>query len=190
METRALLFYSGTMDWIKREEASCRLVSDCKTDTICDGRHDFIRTLFWLFKYFLESLSNLLSKGAGITSIFIRSQPQSSIYYRVLFSHGVASPYFGPMGRVSSCVQFGRVLGLEHDPAPLWSFFHFFIIFSHRPEHSDFVRCKFSFCYFLVGARVHPATRLLVFRTPSYLRFSLRPSITSRIFSICSTCSC
>jgi hypothetical protein len=61
METRALLFYSGTMDWIKREEASRRLDSDCRIDTTCNGRHDFIRTPFWLFKYFLESLSNLLS---------------------------------------------------------------------------------------------------------------------------------
>jgi hypothetical protein len=82
-------------------------------------RHDFILTLFWLFKYFLESLSNLLSKGSGITSISVWSQPQSLIYYRVLFSHGVASPYFGPMGRVSSWVQFGRVLELEHDPSTL-----------------------------------------------------------------------
>jgi hypothetical protein len=85
-----------------KEEASRRLDSDYRTDTICDGRHDFIRTPFWLFKYFLESLSNLLSKGIRITSISIRSQPQSLIYHRVLFSHGAASPYFGPMGCVSS----------------------------------------------------------------------------------------
>jgi hypothetical protein len=63
METRALLFYSETMNWIKREEASHRLDSDCRIDTTCDGRHDFIRTPFWSFKYFLESLSNILSKG-------------------------------------------------------------------------------------------------------------------------------
>jgi hypothetical protein len=83
METRALLFYSGTMDWIQREEVSRRLDSDYRTDTTCDGRHDFIRTPFWSFKYFLESLSNILSKGSRITSISIRNQPQSSIYYRV-----------------------------------------------------------------------------------------------------------
>jgi hypothetical protein len=51
------------MDWIKREEASRRLDSDCRIDTTCDGRHDFIRTPFWSVKYFLESLSNLLSNG-------------------------------------------------------------------------------------------------------------------------------
>jgi hypothetical protein len=33
----------------------------------------------WMFKYFLKSLSNLLFKGPGITSIPVRSQPQSSI---------------------------------------------------------------------------------------------------------------
>jgi hypothetical protein len=96
------LIYSGTMDWIKREEASRRLDSDCRTNTTYEGRHDFIRTPFWTFNYFLESLSNLLSKETGITSISVRSQPQSSIYYRVFFSHGAASPYFGPTGRVSS----------------------------------------------------------------------------------------
>jgi hypothetical protein len=37
-----------------------------------------------------------------INSISILSEPQSSIYYRVLFYHGATSPYFGPMGRVSS----------------------------------------------------------------------------------------
>jgi hypothetical protein len=167
------------MGWIKREEASRRLDSDCRTHMTCDGRHDFIQTPFWSFRYFLESLSNLLSKGSRITSISLRSQPQSSIYYRVLFSH-----------RVSSWVQLGHVLGLEHDPSTLWSFSHFFTTFSRHQEHLGFVRCKFSFCYFLVGARADPAARLLVFGTPPYLRFSLRPSITSRIFSTCSTCFC
>jgi hypothetical protein len=73
MEIRALLFYSGIMEWIKRGEASPRLDSDCRTDTTCDSHHDFIQTLFWAFKYFLESLSNLLSKGFGITPISVRS---------------------------------------------------------------------------------------------------------------------
>jgi hypothetical protein len=68
----------------------------------CDGRHDFIRTPFWSFKCLLESLSNLRSNGSGISSISFRSQPQFLIYYKVLFSHGAASPYFGPTGRVSS----------------------------------------------------------------------------------------
>jgi hypothetical protein len=69
MEIHALLFYTGTIDWIKREEASRRLDSDCMTDATCDGRHDFFQTPFWAFKYFLESLSNLLSNGSRITSI-------------------------------------------------------------------------------------------------------------------------
>jgi hypothetical protein len=43
----------------------------------CDGRHDFIWTLFLPVKYFLKSLSNLLSNGSGITSISVRCQPQS-----------------------------------------------------------------------------------------------------------------
>jgi hypothetical protein len=79
-----------------------RLDSDCRIDTTSNGCHDFIQTPFWSFKYFLESLSNLLSKESGITSISVQSQPQLSIYYRVLFSHGAASPYFSPMNRVSS----------------------------------------------------------------------------------------
>jgi hypothetical protein len=47
--------------------------SDYRTNTTCDGRHDFIQTLFWSFEYFLESLSNLLSKGSRMTSISVRS---------------------------------------------------------------------------------------------------------------------
>jgi hypothetical protein len=98
METRVLLFYSRTMDWIKREEASRRLDSDCRTDMNCDGHHDFFRTSFWVFKYFLESLSNLLSNGSRITSISVRSLPQSSIYYRVLFSLQCCVTLFWPNG--------------------------------------------------------------------------------------------
>jgi hypothetical protein len=42
--------------------------------------------------------------------------PQSLIYYKDLFSvHGAASPDFGPMGRVSSRAQQGRVLGFRDD---------------------------------------------------------------------------
>src|SRR5688572_13668448 len=102
METRALLFYLGIMEWIKREEASRRLDSDGKIDSTCDGRYDFIRTPFWAFKYFLKSLSNLLCNGSGITSISVGSQPQSSIYYKVHFSPRCCVTYFGLMGRVSS----------------------------------------------------------------------------------------
>jgi hypothetical protein len=59
------------MEWIKRGEALRRLDSDCRTDMTCDGRHYFIRILFWMFKYFLESLSNLLSNVSGITFISV-----------------------------------------------------------------------------------------------------------------------
>ena len=42
------------------------------------------------------------------------------LFYADMFSaHDDASSYFGPMGRVSSWVHYGRVLGLEHDPSTL-----------------------------------------------------------------------
>jgi hypothetical protein len=94
------------MEWIKRGEASCRLDSDCRIDMTCDGRHDFIRTPFWAFKYFLESLSNLISNGSGITSVSIRSQPQSSIYYRVLFSPRCCVTLFWPNG---ACIKLSLI---------------------------------------------------------------------------------
>ena len=62
------------------------LDSDCRPVATCDGCHDFIRTPVWAFKYFMESLWNLLSKGSGLMSISSRSRLQSSIYYRDLFS--------------------------------------------------------------------------------------------------------
>jgi hypothetical protein len=34
------------MDWIKREEASGKLDSDCRIDMTCDGCHNFIRIHF------------------------------------------------------------------------------------------------------------------------------------------------
>jgi hypothetical protein len=118
METHALLFYSRTMDWIKREEASRRLDSDCRTDTNCYGSHDFFRTPFWAFKYVLESLSNILSKESRITSISIQSQPQSSIYYRVLFSPRCCVSLFWPNG---PCIKL----------SPFWTCPRFGI----RPQH-------------------------------------------------------
>jgi hypothetical protein len=89
------------------QKASHRLDSDCRIDTTCDSCHDFIRTPFWVFKYLLESLSSLLSNGNN------RFTTESFSAY------GAASPYFGPMGRVSSWVQFGRVLRLGYDPSTL-----------------------------------------------------------------------
>ena len=62
------------------------LDSDCRKVLICNGRHNFIRTLFWAFKYFMESLSSLVSNGSNLKVISVRSRPQSSNYYRVLFS--------------------------------------------------------------------------------------------------------
>src|SRR5690348_14007133 len=86
METRALLLYSGMIEWITRRGALRALDSDCRTATTCDGRHGFIRTPFWAFKYFMESLSGLVSNGSNLKVISVRSGPQSSNYYRVLFS--------------------------------------------------------------------------------------------------------
>jgi hypothetical protein len=58
--------------------------------------------------------------------VHIMSEPATIIILvQIPFStNGAATPYFGPLGRVSCWVQFGRVLGLEHDPASLRSSSH------------------------------------------------------------------
>ena len=58
MVMRALLLCLGIMERIKRGEDSRGLDSDCTTAPTCDGRPDFVRTPFWVIKYFMESLSN------------------------------------------------------------------------------------------------------------------------------------
>jgi hypothetical protein len=80
-----LLFCLGMMGRIKRGDRSCGLVSGCRTATTCDDLCDFIRTPFWAFKYFMESLSSLLSNGSGLISISILSRLQSSFCYTDLF---------------------------------------------------------------------------------------------------------
>ena len=51
----------------------------------CDGRHGRIRTRNGPLKYFMESLSSLVSNGSNLTSISIWSRPQSSILFRYVF---------------------------------------------------------------------------------------------------------
>jgi hypothetical protein len=61
------------------------LDSYCRNVLTCDGRHDFIWTPFWTFKYLMETLSSLHSYGSGLMSISSTRWPQSLIYYRDLF---------------------------------------------------------------------------------------------------------
>jgi hypothetical protein len=58
--------------------------------------------------------------------VHIISEPAAIIILvqRSFSANGVATPYFGPLGCVSCWVQFGHVLGLEHDPASLRSSSH------------------------------------------------------------------
>uniref|UniRef100_A0A0A9EBL4 Uncharacterized protein n=1 Tax=Arundo donax TaxID=35708 RepID=A0A0A9EBL4_ARUDO len=78
MVMHALLFCLGTMERIKRERGLRRLDSDCSTAPTCDGRHDFIWTRIWAFKYSMESLSSIISNGSSLMSISYWSRPQSS----------------------------------------------------------------------------------------------------------------
>jgi hypothetical protein len=75
-------------------------------------------------------------------------------------AHGAASPYFEsnserPRVGIQPQNPYGR--------SPL-----LYNLRRHQ-EHLGFVKCKFRFCYLLVGARADPAARLLIFGTPSYL---------------------
>jgi hypothetical protein len=65
-----------------------------------------------------------------VYQIYFPTDPESPLYlFRVnrilrfttesFSTHGATSHYFGPMGLVSSWVQFGRVLGLGYDPNTL-----------------------------------------------------------------------
>jgi hypothetical protein len=76
----------------------------------------------------LDSGVQILS-GKRLEYAFICIKPQVHIMLelatiiilvqRPFSANGAATPYFGPLGRVSCSVQFGRILGLEHDPASL-----------------------------------------------------------------------
>lgn len=85
LETRALMFYLGMMKRIKRKVDSRGLDSDCWTTVTCDDRHDFMQTLFWACKHFMESLSSILSNGSGLMSISMLERPQLLFYYKDLF---------------------------------------------------------------------------------------------------------
>jgi len=64
----------------------------------CDGRHGRIWTQIGVFKYLMESLSSLLSNGSDLTSISVRSRPQSSIVYRDVFCPQCCVIVFWPNG--------------------------------------------------------------------------------------------
>ena len=61
------------------------LDSDCNTTPTCDGRHELIRTPFWAFKYFMESLWSLFLYGFRLISISCLRRPQWSNYYQEIF---------------------------------------------------------------------------------------------------------
>ena len=97
------------------------LDSDCRPVATCDGCHDFIRTPFCVFKYFMEIVWNLISKGSGLMSISSRSRLQSSIYYRDLFSPRCCVTTFWPDGPCINDLQPGtgewwrhHMLGYNH----------------------------------------------------------------------------
>jgi hypothetical protein len=58
--------------------------------------------------------------------VHIMSEPTAIIILvqRSYSANGAATPYFGPLGRVSCWVQFGCILGLEHELASLRSSSH------------------------------------------------------------------
>jgi hypothetical protein len=100
------VFYSGTMERIQREEDSRGVDSDCRAAPTSDGRHDFMRTPIWACKYFMESLSSLLSNGSSHMSITVLERPQLSFYSR-LFCPWCCVTSFGPMGCVSKLGPLG-----------------------------------------------------------------------------------
>src|SRR5512141_1414725 len=104
------------MERIQREEDSRGVDSDCRAAPTSDGRHDFMRTPIWACKYFMESLSSLLSNGSSHMSISVLERPQLSFYSRLFSVHGVASPLLAQWAVYPSWAHWGRVLGLEHDP--------------------------------------------------------------------------
>jgi hypothetical protein len=91
----------------------------------------------------METLSNLLSYGSGLTSISSSRRPQSLINYRDPFSvHDAASPDFGPMGYVSSGAQEGHVQGFRDD-INLVLVVLYLLIYLHS-DHKQIVFCFFE----------------------------------------------
>jgi len=101
--TRALLFCLGMMEMIRRGGDSSGLNSNWRTTTNCEGCHDFIWSPIWEFLDCTGSLSSLLSNGSIITSISVWSWMQSSFFTETFSDHGAVSPYFDPVGHISSC---------------------------------------------------------------------------------------
>jgi hypothetical protein len=55
MVTCALLFYSRNNGLDQKGRGIAQAGFGLQEDTTCDGSHDFIQTLFWSVKYFLEA---------------------------------------------------------------------------------------------------------------------------------------
>lgn len=112
----ALLFWLGMMDRTKKETDSHGRISDCRIEPTLKLR--LHADSFWGVQVF---------HGKLIKSNFKRIRPHIHIYSEsaAIFDL-VQIPFlstvlrhlsFGPLGRVSCWVHYGRVLGLEHDPS-------------------------------------------------------------------------
>jgi hypothetical protein len=109
-----------TADRKKTELHSRRWHSDSRTTEDCDGCPDHVWTWIQTCKYFLKIFWSLLLYAANLKFISCQSRPQSSFWCRDIFLLTVLRRLiFGPLGYVSYSVQFGRILGLEHDPTSL-----------------------------------------------------------------------
>nr|BAD01332.1 hypothetical protein [Oryza sativa Japonica Group] len=83
--------------------------SDCRTVPTSDDRHDFMRSLIWACKYFMEILSSLLSNGSSPMSISVLEWPQSWFYYqKVRLETGGDNPVH-PLGPFT----FGYIIELK-----------------------------------------------------------------------------
>jgi hypothetical protein len=95
METRALLFYLGTMDWIKREEASHRLDSDCRTHTTYPSSKFTLKLKFIIFRQWRHVHSCFTqeqwigSKGKRHRAGWIRTAGQMRIVTAARTSYGL-----------------------------------------------------------------------------------------------------
>ena len=107
METHAHLFCLGTREKIEREKDLSRLDSDYRSTPTCDGHHDHMCALIWVIKYYMKSLSSLLSYGFGIIVISFVRPPQLSFAYQdlsYLFCPWCCVTLFWPNG---SCIKLG-----------------------------------------------------------------------------------
>ena len=94
------------MERIRREGDSRGLVSDSRTRPTRDSGHDFIRTPFGAFKYFMKSLSSLLFKRIQkYDDIYPELDPVAISSQKVLLS-SVLCHLFWPIGL---CTQLSLV---------------------------------------------------------------------------------